>query len=65
MLFADNIVSVDELRDDVNTKLERLREVLKLKYFKMRHIEKEYIDCNFNELKMTKYMNCNCNEHIQ
>ena len=48
MLFADDIVLVDESRDGANAKLERWREALESKSFKISRIRTEYIDCNFN-----------------
>ena len=48
MLFADNIVLVDESRNNVNTKLERWWEVLEPKGFKISCTKTEYMVCNFN-----------------
>ena len=48
MLFADDIVLVDESRDDMNAKLERWREALESKGFKISHTKLEYVDCNFD-----------------
>lgn len=46
MLFADDIVLVDESRDGVNAKLERWREALKSKGFKISRTKTEYMVCN-------------------
>ena len=48
MLFADDIVSVDESRDGVTAKLERWREALESKSFKKSHRKTKYMDCNFS-----------------
>ena len=48
MLFADDIVLVDESRDGVNAKLERWREALESKGFKTSCIKSEDMDSNFN-----------------
>ena len=48
MLFADDIVLVDELRDGVNAKLERWLEALESKGFKIGCIKTEYMDCNLS-----------------
>ena len=48
MLFADEIVLVDELRDGVNAKLERWYETLEPKGFKINHTKTQYMDCNFS-----------------
>ena len=48
MLFADAIVLVDESRDGVNTKLERWREVLESKGFKISRTKTEYMVCDFS-----------------
>ena len=47
MLFVDDIVLVDESRDDVNTKLERWREALESKGFKISRTKTKYMDCKF------------------
>ena len=48
MLFAENIVLVDESRDGVNAKLERWQEAFESKGFKISHTKTEYMDCNFS-----------------
>ena len=50
MLFADDIdiVLIDELKDSVNTKLERWQEALESKCFKISRTKTEYMDCNFS-----------------
>ena len=48
MLFADDIVLVDESRDCVNAKLGGWREALESKGFKISHTNTEYMYCNFN-----------------
>ena len=48
ILFADDIVSVDESRDGVNAKVERWRDALESKGFKRSYKKTEYMDCDFN-----------------
>ena len=47
ILFADDIVLVDESRAGVNAKLKRWREALESKGFKISRTKAEYMDCNF------------------
>jgi len=42
MLFADDIVLIDESREGVNTKLERWRDTLEAKGFRLSRSETEY-----------------------
>ena len=56
MLFADYIVLVDKSRDGVNAKLERWREALESKGFKISRIKTEYMNCNFNGQKELKLL---------
>ena len=48
MLFADDIVSVDESRYGMDAKLERLWEALESKGFKISRIKIEFMNCNFS-----------------
>ena len=48
MLFADDIVLIDETIDGVNTKLERWRDTLETKGFKLRRLKMEYLHCHFS-----------------
>jgi len=48
MLFADDIVLIDETRDGVNTKLGRWRDTLEAKGFKLSRSKMEYLHCNFS-----------------
>ena len=48
MLFVDDMVLAGESRDGVNAKLERLRETLESKGFKINCTKTEYMDCNFS-----------------
>ena len=48
MLFANDIVLVNESRDGVNAKLKRRREALESKGFKISRTKTEYMDCNFS-----------------
>ena len=48
MLFADDLVLVDESRDGANAKLERWWEALESKGFKISFINTRLIVCNFS-----------------
>ncbi|CAL5358782.1 unnamed protein product [Camellia sinensis] len=48
MLFADDIVLVDETREGVNTKLEIWRKVLESKGFWISRTKTEYMECKFS-----------------
>src|SRR4029450_2942072 len=53
MLFADDIVLVDETREGVNAKLEVWSEALELKGFKISRNKTEYMECNFSKSRRT------------
>ena len=48
MLFADDIILIDKIIDDINFKLNCWREVLEFKYFKISRTKSEYVLCNFS-----------------
>ena len=48
ILFVDDIVLVDESRDGVNTKLERWRDTLEAKGFRLSRSKTEYLHCKFS-----------------
>ena len=48
MLFADDIVLIDETRDKVNDRLEAWRHTLECKGFKLSRTKTEYLECNFS-----------------
>ena len=48
MLFADDIVLVDETRDGVNRKLELWREALEDKGLRIDRTKTEYMECKFS-----------------
>uniref|UniRef100_K3Y0J0 Reverse transcriptase domain-containing protein n=1 Tax=Setaria italica TaxID=4555 RepID=K3Y0J0_SETIT len=47
MLFADDVVLVDESRAGVNRKLELWREILESKGFRLSRTKTEYMRCDF------------------
>ena len=47
MLFADDVVLVDESRTEVNQKLELWWKTLESKGFRLRRTKTEYIRCDF------------------
>jgi hypothetical protein len=48
MLFADDIVLIDETREGVNKKLEVWRQALETKGFRVSRTKTEYMECFFN-----------------
>ncbi|XP_059309687.1 uncharacterized protein LOC132060785, partial [Lycium ferocissimum] len=48
MLFADDIVLIDETRNGVNDKLEGWRQTLESKGFKLSRTKTEYLECRFS-----------------
>jgi len=51
MLFADDIVLIDESREGVNTKLERWRDILEVKGFRLSRSNTEYLHCRFSAVE--------------
>nr|XP_016513303.1 PREDICTED: uncharacterized protein LOC107830295 [Nicotiana tabacum] len=49
MLFADDIVLIDEMRGGVNAKLEVWRQTLESKGFKLSRSKTQYLECKFSE----------------
>ncbi|XP_060178388.1 uncharacterized protein LOC132608378 [Lycium barbarum] len=49
MLFADDIVLIDESRSGVNARLEVWRQTLESKGFKLSRTKTEYIECKFRD----------------
>jgi hypothetical protein len=47
MLFADDVVLVDESQEGVNRKLELWRQTLESKRFRISRTKTEYIRCDF------------------
>jgi len=48
MLFEDDIVLIDESREGVNIKLERWRDTLEAKGFRLSRSKTEYLHCRFS-----------------
>jgi len=48
MLFADDIVLIDESREGVNTRLERWRDTLEARGFRLNRSKTEYLQCRFS-----------------
>ena len=49
MLFADDIVLIDETRAEVNVKLELWWQTLESQGFRIRRTKTEYIECKFSK----------------
>lgn len=50
MLFADDVVLVDETRLDVSRKLELWRQISEFKGFRVNTTKNEYIKCDFSSV---------------
>jgi len=48
MLFADDIVLIDDSREGVNTKLERWRDTIEAKGFRLSRLKTEYLHYRFS-----------------
>ena len=48
MLFADDIVLINETGEGVNTKLERWRGALETKGFRLSRLKTKYLHCRFS-----------------
>ena len=53
MLFADDIVLVDETKSKVNAKLETWREALETRGFRISRTKTEYMECSFSSRRST------------
>ena len=49
ILFADDVVLIDETREGVNAKLELWRGVLESKGFRISRTKTEYMECKFSQ----------------
>ncbi|XP_055830832.1 uncharacterized protein LOC129899850 [Solanum dulcamara] len=49
ILFTDDIVFIDEIRDKVNSRLEVWRQTLEFKAFKLSRCKMEYLECKFSD----------------
>ncbi|KAF3649261.1 hypothetical protein FXO38_05352 [Capsicum annuum] len=56
MLFADDVVLIDEIRGSVNDKLEVWRQTLESKGFRLSRSKTEYMECKFNDLRQEDKM---------
>jgi Reverse transcriptase (RNA-dependent DNA polymerase) len=52
MLFADDVVLIDESRIGVNQKLELWRQILESKRFRLNRTKTEYMRCQFSGEKL-------------
>jgi len=55
MLFADDIILVDETRAGVNAKLELCRQTLESRDFRLSMAKTEYMKCNFSKQEIRDY----------
>jgi len=55
MLFADDIVLVDETRAGVNVKLELWRQTLESRDFRLSRTKTEYMECKFSKQGIEDY----------
>src|SRR5215470_4611566 len=64
MLFADDIVLIEESKEDVNGKLEVWREALESKGFRLSRSKTEYMECKFSKKQANNDMEVKIGEHI-
>nr|XP_016473004.1 PREDICTED: uncharacterized protein LOC107794959 [Nicotiana tabacum] len=50
ILFADDIVLIDEIPDNINRRLEVWRQALESKDFKLSRTKTEYVECKFSDV---------------
>ena len=55
MLFADDIVLVDETIAGVNVKLELWRQTLESRGFRLSRVKTEYMECKFSKQEIQNY----------
>ena len=55
MLFADDIVLVDETRTGINIKLELWRQTLESRGFRLSRAKTEYMECKFSKQRIRDY----------
>jgi len=55
MLFADDIVLVDEMKARVNAKLELWRQTLESRGFRLTRAKTEYMECKFSKQRIQDY----------
>ena len=55
MLFADDIVLIDETRARVNVKLELWRQTLESRGFTLSRVKTEYMECKFSKQGIRDY----------
>ena len=53
MLFADDIVLIDETKKGVNIELELWRQILEARGFRLSRSKTEYIECKFRKKGIT------------
>ena len=58
MLFADDIVLVDETRVVVNAKLKIWRQTLESRSFRLSRAKTEYMECKFSKPEIRNYSIC-------
>jgi Reverse transcriptase (RNA-dependent DNA polymerase) len=63
MLFADDIVLIDDTREGVNAKLEVWRDALESKGFKISRNKTEYMECHFSNSRRINTTNVKIGEH--
>jgi len=56
MLFANDIVLIDEIKRGISSKLEQRKEALETKGFKARRTKTEYMECKFSNKSIDNTM---------
>jgi len=64
MLFADDVVSLDESREELNGRLDTWREALEAYSFHLSRHKTEYMECNFNKRRSMSTLEMKIGDHI-
>ena len=64
MIFADDIVLVEESRQGINDKIELWREALESHGFRLSRSKTEYMECKFNKRRSSSDLELKISDHI-
>ena len=64
MIFADDIVLMEESRQGINDKIELWREALESHGFRLSRSKTEYMECKFNKRRSSSDLEVKISDHI-
>jgi len=64
MLFADDVVLLGESREELNGRLETLRQALKVYGLRLSISKTEYMECNFSKRRSRSTLEVKAGDHI-